>query len=346
MRYSLPFYSMNEKDVNRIGWAEELFSDEDKMLLNDRFVDIMVRKDLGDAVRLKGGAYLLDVNNKIVIIGGTFNNPVIHYVMVINADNATFAQEIKEVIFKYEHLKSLRAREASSSISIYETYFGKKTVRGYDSKDFGYNAQAAELYARLPDGFRSYGYTGTQRDGGGVSAEDGGSGELRYSRDTAATAEETEAAKRVLPSADAQMIGKLSAYIAVVDEYKRKGFDREDVAKVIYSMTDSEGESILSGNPVEGTVYSHRDLCRAVGSEQYSEIRKEIYSAYRAAGLSDEKIRQKIQSSATDYFRPLCGADSTAAERAQVKKQMITLGCYKQSVSEVVDRWYRLATES
>ena len=126
MRYSLPFYSMNEKDVNRIGWAEELFSDEDKMLLNDRFVDIMVRKDLGDAVRLKGGAYLLDVNNKIVIIGGTFNNPVIHYVMVINADNATFAQEIKEVIFKYEHLKSLRAREASSSISIYETYFGKK----------------------------------------------------------------------------------------------------------------------------------------------------------------------------------------------------------------------------
>lgn len=54
MRYSLPFYSMNEKDVNRIGWAEELFSDEDKMLLNDRFVDIMVRKDLGDAVRLNG----------------------------------------------------------------------------------------------------------------------------------------------------------------------------------------------------------------------------------------------------------------------------------------------------
>ena len=204
VRYSLPFYSMKEKDVNRIGWAEELFSDEDKMLLNDRFVDIMIHKDLGDAIRLKGGSYLLDVNNKIVIIGGSFNNPAIHFVMVINTDNATYAQEIKEVIFTHEHLKSLTAREASSGISIYETYFGQEVVRGYNSQDFGYNAQSANIYARLPEGFSSYGYTRKQQDGSGVFGEAEGDGELRYFLDTAEVSEEKVAEKkRRLLSADA-----------------------------------------------------------------------------------------------------------------------------------------------
>ncbi|MBR5782676.1 MAG: hypothetical protein IKY33_00450, partial [Clostridia bacterium] len=212
IRYSLPFHSMKKNDVNRIGWADELFSAEDKILLNDRFVDIMIRKDLGDAVRLKGNSYLLDINNKIVIIGGTFNNPVIRFVMVINTDNATYAQEIKEVIFTHEHLKSLTAREASSGISIYETYFGQEVVRGYNSQDFGYNAQSAHIFASLPKGFASYGYTEKQQDGSRVSGEDGGTGKLNYSRDTATvTKEDVEKVKKTLPSADAVAMGEKTA---------------------------------------------------------------------------------------------------------------------------------------
>ena len=223
VRNSLPFYSMKAKDVNRIGWAEDLFTEEDKMLLNDRFVDILVRKDLGDAVRLKGGTYLLDVNNKMVIIGGTFNNPVIHYVMLINADNATYAQEIKEVIFTHEHLKSLTAREASRRLEIYETYFGQEVVRIYDGQDFGYSSQSTDLYARLPEGFASYGYTQQQQDGSGVSAEaeeTGTAKRLRFSKGTATVeaeeAEQTE--QRTPPSADARLMGE---HTARMDEVAR-----------------------------------------------------------------------------------------------------------------------------
>ena len=186
VRNSLPFFSLKTNDVNRIGWAEELFSNEDKMLLNDRFVDIMIHKNLGDSICLKGGSYLLDVNNKIVIIGGSFKNPVIHFVMAINAENATYAQEIKEVIFTHEKLGNSDRRETSRRLGIYETYLRQGVVRGYDREDFGYSSQSAELYARLPEGFHSYGYTGEQQNGRGVSAEDGSNGEIRFSKKTAA----------------------------------------------------------------------------------------------------------------------------------------------------------------
>ena len=210
VRNSLPFFSLKTNDVNRIGWAEELFSNEDKMLLNDRFVDIMIHKNLGDAIRLKGGSYLLDVNNKIVIIGGSFKNPVIHFVMAINAENVTYAQEIKEVVFKNEQFGNFGRQEASDFLGFYEVNLGERIVRGYNKEDFGYSSKTGIPFASLPSNFKSYGYTGEQQNGRGVSAKDGSDGKIRFSKETAAE-EETEEKKKELPSPDARQIGELTA---------------------------------------------------------------------------------------------------------------------------------------
>ena len=107
----------------------------------------------------------------------------------------TFAQKIKEVIFTHEKLGNSDRRETSCCLGIYETYLGQGVVRGYDREDFGYSSQSAERYARLPEGFSSYGYTGEQQNGRGIFAEDGSNGKIKFSKETAAE-EETEENKK------------------------------------------------------------------------------------------------------------------------------------------------------
>ncbi len=253
IRYSLSFYSTEENDVNRIGWAEELFTDEDKMLLNDRFVDIMIRKDLGDAVRLKGRAYLLDINNKIVIIGGSFQNPVIHYVMVINADNATYAQDIKEVIFNHEQLRNSNRQEASDRLRFYETLLGQEVIRGYDKENFGYHAETGFPFASLPRNFKSYGYTAGEQDGGGVSGENGSYGKVSYSLDTV---EETE--ESVGPSADAMEMGEANeteGRLETEDEiYNRIGW--------AYDVLTPEDMHVVQQQIAEAGIQGYDSFCK------------------------------------------------------------------------------------
>lgn len=42
---------------------------------------------------------VVEVNNRLVLISGTFKEPIIHNVLVINANNETDAEIIKEVIY-------------------------------------------------------------------------------------------------------------------------------------------------------------------------------------------------------------------------------------------------------
>ena len=101
------------------------------------------------------------------------------------------------MIFEYEKGRNRKsiAREASKRLKIYETYIGKGFVRAYARQNFGYNEQSTDVYARLPEGFSSYGYTGEQQNGRGIFAEDGSNGKIRFPKETAAE-EETEENKK------------------------------------------------------------------------------------------------------------------------------------------------------
>jgi hypothetical protein len=128
-----------------------------------------------------------------------------------------------------------------------------------------------------------------------------------------------------------------STYKQTISYYVGKGFEEEDVTKAIRSGID--GTEI-----VKGTVYSKRDLCRAAGTKYQSEIEKEIRAAYKASGLTDEKIRGKIRSAATDYFKPMY-MEATGAERTEIKKKITALGCYKDPAGTIYD-WYKESLES
>ena len=89
--------------------------------------------------------------------------------------------------------------------------------------------------------------------------------DIRYSLDTVATAEETEAAKRALPSADAQMIGKLTAEM---DELSRGGGEGD----VRYSKTGQM--------ETDEEIYQRRGWARVVLSGAEMEaVRKKVAEA-------------------------------------------------------------------
>lgn len=136
-RSTLGFHSTNAETIKRSGWARNLFSAEDRVLLNERIVEIIVRKNRGNAIWLRGNYYLFDVNNKIVIVGGTFEKPIIQYVMILNAENATVAAKYKEVILDDEFFRGISAREATAYCDIIASPEIETNVCRYHRKDFG-----------------------------------------------------------------------------------------------------------------------------------------------------------------------------------------------------------------
>ncbi len=172
------------KVYNKRGWANALFTDEDRKLLNEKYNELNKRtKQRTDNV-LGDGSRVVEVNNKLVLIGGTFEEPIIHNVLAINADNETEAEIYKELILddiqEYGHTK----QEYIDKIKAYELYSTEETFRNYESADFNYHKGRKDSGARavLPDSFKSYGYTKQFQDGRGDSSEteQGISDEVEY----------------------------------------------------------------------------------------------------------------------------------------------------------------------
>ena len=157
---------------NKRGWTNELFTKEDRVLLNEKFNElnpkVRQKKDnvLGD------GSRIVEVNNKIVLIGGTFDEPEIHCVFLINAINDTYADGVKEIIF-YETENSRNKYEFEEQLYNAESYLGQNKVRTYSQDDFRYNSRRNETWQRatLPSDFQHYGYTKQFQDGAGTDTE-------------------------------------------------------------------------------------------------------------------------------------------------------------------------------
>ena len=159
---------------NKRGWANELFTKEDRVLLNEKINELnpKVRQKtdnvLGDGLRF------VEVNNKIVLIGGTFDEPIVHSVLVINAESETYAENIKEFIDYAINEEGRTDYETSKSIfKIIQDVYEKENIRYYDEDDYFYNKREIDTGERatLPSGFQHYGYTKQFQDGAGTDTE-------------------------------------------------------------------------------------------------------------------------------------------------------------------------------
>ncbi len=329
IRSALGFYSTNNEVIKRSGRARKLFSPEDRKLLNDRIVDIMVRKDRGNAIWLRGNSYVLDINNKIVILGGSFQHPVIHYVAVMNAENASEAALFKEVLLDADYCRGFTAIQAAAYCDIYVAAKGEKNIRSYHRKDFNNakgDASQRQRYADAPIGFKSYGYTGGEQEGGGVSGENGSYGKVSYSLDTV---EETE--ESVGPSADAMEMGETEQALS------GESFDKMGQVLIEHYLATHDiselNERILNAQKEYGKVQetSYHDAKKEVICDLLGEL---LDNKYNFDALNDwlyqnkvsgSKIRQFWDSIATllrrirDFFAYIASGDRLALTREEYR---------------------------
>ena len=123
------------KIYNNRGWSYGLFNKEDMALLSEKVREL--KKDWHKADNaLWDGSRLVEINNKLVILGGTYKNPEIYNVLVINANQETDAEFIKEdFYFEFNRCKKFREVVANICKSI-EIMQGEELVKFYDSIDY------------------------------------------------------------------------------------------------------------------------------------------------------------------------------------------------------------------
>lgn len=155
--------TLDDKEIkvyNKRGWAYGLFNREDMKLLNEKFSELDKRLNGKTDNMLADGTRIVEVNNKIVSIGGIYNDPEIYSVFEINAYHEYEAERIKDDI-KYVQTGNGRNRYSFEELGkLIENYKGKENVRFYSSTDYSYIRGRTEKGARAisTGDFSRYGY--------------------------------------------------------------------------------------------------------------------------------------------------------------------------------------------
>ena len=155
--------TLDDKEIkvyNKRGWAYGLFNREDMKLLNEKFSELDKRLNGKTDNMLADGTRVVEINNKIVSIGGTYNDPEIYSVFEINAYHEYEAERIKDDI-KYGQTGNGRNRYSFEGLGkLIENYKGKENVRFYSSTDYSYIRGRTEKGARAisTGDFSRYGY--------------------------------------------------------------------------------------------------------------------------------------------------------------------------------------------
>ena len=156
------------KVYNERGWTRELFTAEDKLLLEEHY-NLLSKNNNSSTYRLSDGSILTEVNNKMVVISGTKENPVIEAVIAINAKKEYEAEWIKELIYDEQRKFRYSKEDFSENMEFCEHSYAKELFKTYISNDYRYRKGYKRNFRRatLPSDFKSYGYTQQFQDGEG-----------------------------------------------------------------------------------------------------------------------------------------------------------------------------------
>ena len=155
------------KVYNKRGWAYGLFNREDMKLLNEKFSELDKRINSRTDNVLADGTRIVEINNKVVLIGGTYKEPEIYSVFEINARHEFDTESIKDDI-KYGQIRYGRSRYSFEEFGKYEeTCEGKDKVRFYSQTDYLYIRGITEkgLRAVSKGDFSRYGYLEESNNG-------------------------------------------------------------------------------------------------------------------------------------------------------------------------------------
>lgn len=146
------------KVYNKRGWAYSLFSDEDMVLLHEKFDEYSQLKTRNSDNVLPDGSMVNDVNNKMLLIGGTRNSPEIYGVLYIDSDSENYAEYIKKGVYDDAKEFSINSRQFTNYLAGCAEGEGTQSVRFYDSTDYYHIRGREQERAIAPDLFEDFGY--------------------------------------------------------------------------------------------------------------------------------------------------------------------------------------------
>ncbi len=167
--------NMSVKDYNRRGWARTLLTREDASKLYSAVAELFTNKKRKE-FRLKDGSYAVEVNNKIVFVSGTFENPRYESVLVFNTDNATEMEIIKDHFFGSAAITGLTQKDIERFIKQRRGY---GQVYGFNAEDYKASGKSDFGRAILRSGTKGFGDISQFEVRDGVYTKDEGNVSLR-----------------------------------------------------------------------------------------------------------------------------------------------------------------------
>ena len=167
--------NMSVKDYNRRGWARTLLTREDASKLYSAVAELFTNKKRKE-FRLKDGSYAVEVNNKIVFVSGTFENPRYESVLVFNTDNATEMEILKYYFFRDTATNDLTVKDIKRFINQRRNY---GQVDGFNAEDYKASGKSDFGRAILRSGTKGFGDISQFEVRDGVYTKDEGDVSLR-----------------------------------------------------------------------------------------------------------------------------------------------------------------------
>ena len=135
-----------------------MFSDEDMVLLHEKFDEYSQLKTRNRDDILPDGSMVTDINNKMLLIGGTRNSPEIYGVLYIDSDSENYANYIKRGVYDDAKEFGINSRQFTNYLAGCAEGEGTQSVIFYDSTDYYHIRGREQERATAPDLFDDFGY--------------------------------------------------------------------------------------------------------------------------------------------------------------------------------------------
>lgn len=338
--------NMSVKDYNRRGWLRTLLTREDASKLNSAVAETFTGKRRD--IRLKDGSYAVEVNNKIVFVSGTFENPRYESVLVFNTDNATDMEFFRDYFFDNISVNELSISDIQRRIKQRRNY---GQVYGFNAEDYKASGKRDFGRAKLRSGSKGFGDTARLEVRDGIHTKDEGnvssrvqglkfSEETETSRDTLVSdmeaVAETDEEKSFVEKLKSE-VKKANALQKELAEVNRKikeiSFTKGTDRSALPSLNEEKERLAKKLNRLDSKFYGYRgyDTFKTLAERKS----KEVVIAERLRG------KEALRSQKQKYQEAAQGIKDTLAQREENRRRREIV----RDIAKRIDKLDKLAKE-
>ena len=144
------------KVYNNRGWAYDLLNDKDMLLLSQK-IDEIHQELYAGKLKLDDGSFLVDVNDKALVLCGTRQDPIINLILLADTKSYIDNQDIvKDVIYESERFRHSK-EELASFLKVAVSLYKEEHLQLFKGEDYQHKKeerdtrQRAEVSSRIAD---------------------------------------------------------------------------------------------------------------------------------------------------------------------------------------------------